>query len=539
MTKRTIVKSIVGLTRLGFYRDLFRFVHHFLMRHPFSFETKQENRRLVIETKSSRAALQPKWRPRHKKAFFAGGALACLLTPFLVVQFLLYRANLAVARESFAKAPTLRSEDRLLVLAPHCDDETIGAGGTIAEARRRGIPVRLVFFTNGDGSRSTQIAVDARLRRRTTFVQLARLRQQEALKAAKALGVDENDVIFLGYPDGGTRELWLRHWKRDDLYRSPYTGASRSPYSNAHTPKAPYCGEQALSDMRGVLRDFRASVVITTHPSDTHPDHQAAYEFTRAALEQLRQTSESSWAERTRLLTFVVHHGVWPAPYGYHPQASLVPPATLMKTGTLWMQEDLDAESRKAKKIALECYPSQLAFTPRYLHSFLRRNELFGDLPPQSAPSLERAREKMAPRSIVLDAARDSLWRDLLPAADLQSIALVPHPDKTKNETITLRLQAQKAPSARLHYRLWIHNVGAMQSQVARVEIHRQNGRWQAALFGAGARQDLTLRRLERGFEMDLPRNDLEGALLVSAESYLRRTRLDATGTGALRLPSS
>jgi LmbE family N-acetylglucosaminyl deacetylase len=508
------------------------------MRTLFSLDIIRKNRRALIEIKATPGQTSPKARPHHKKALFAGGALACLLTPFLLVQLVLYRANLAVARESFPKAPTLRASDRLLIFAPHCDDETIGAGGTIAEARRRGIPVRLVFFTNGDGSRSTQIAVDAQRRRRTTFVQLAKLRQQETLKAAKALGVAEKDVVFLGYPDGGTKELWLRHWQRDNLYRSSYTGASHSPYPNARTPKAAYCGEQALADVQGVLRDFRATVVITTHPADTHPDHQAAYEFTRAALEQLSQNPETSWAAHTRLLTFLVHHGVWPAPYGYNPQASLVPPAALLKTGTLWMQEDLDSVSRKAKKSALECYPSQLAFTPRYLRSFLRRNELFGDLPPQTAPSPERAREKAEPRSIVIDAARDSLWRDLMPAADLQSIALLPSKDPAKSH-ITLRLQAMNAPSSRLRYRLWLHNIGAQESTVSRVEIRLHNGKWKASLRTERETQELPVRPIARGFEIDLLREELNGTLLLSAESYLRNSRLDATGTGALRLPVS
>ncbi len=218
----------------------------------------------------------------------------------------------------------MRANDRLLVLSPHCDDETLGAGGTISEARRRGIPVRLVFLTNGDGSRSTQIAVDARERRNNSFQQLAKLRQSETYNAAAALGVDKKDVVFLGYPDGGTKELWLRHWKRDDLYRSPYTGANHAPYDNARTKNAPYCGQQVLQDVEGALRDFRPTVVITTHPADTHPDHQAAYEFARATLEQLQQKKSESWAHKIRLLTFVIHHGVWPAPYGYKPEAALI-----------------------------------------------------------------------------------------------------------------------------------------------------------------------------------------------------------------------
>src|SRR5437899_999403 len=40
---------------------------------------------------------------------------------------------------------------RVLVFAPHPDDETIGAGGLIFHLTRRSVPVRVVFVTNGDG----------------------------------------------------------------------------------------------------------------------------------------------------------------------------------------------------------------------------------------------------------------------------------------------------------------------------------------------------------------------------------------------------
>ncbi len=318
---------------------------------------------------------------RKKRTLVAAGALLCAATPSSVFQIGLYRQNLAMARENLPEPAALSSQDRLLILSPHCDDETLGAGGTIAAARRRGIPVRIVFLTNGDGSRSTQIAVDVREMRRNSFQQLAALRQKESTAAARALGVDAADLTFLGYPDGGTKEMWLHHWTPDNTYRSPFTGSDHSPYKNARTPNAPYCGQQALDDLAGVLREFKPTVVITTHPRDTHPDHEAAYLYAAAALEELRRAPNEAWVKRTKLLTFLVHHGIWPVPYGYHPTATLSPPADMKNSGTAWMREPLDEASRKAKKAALESYPSQLATTPNYLRSFLRRNELFGLVP--------------------------------------------------------------------------------------------------------------------------------------------------------------
>jgi hypothetical protein len=89
---------------------------------------------------------------RRRYAAFLGAGTACLLGPMLVFQATLYRQNLAVADASFPTGVAFGATDRLLVIAPHCDDETLGAGGTIAQARRQGLAVRVVFMTNGDGS---------------------------------------------------------------------------------------------------------------------------------------------------------------------------------------------------------------------------------------------------------------------------------------------------------------------------------------------------------------------------------------------------
>jgi LmbE family N-acetylglucosaminyl deacetylase len=72
----------------------------------------------------------------------------------------------------------------------------LGAGGTIAAARRRGLAVRVAFVTNGDGSRSTQIEQDTRLLRRNTFQQLAAMRQRETVAALKELNVSREDIVF-------------------------------------------------------------------------------------------------------------------------------------------------------------------------------------------------------------------------------------------------------------------------------------------------------------------------------------------------------
>ncbi len=312
-----------------------------------------------------------------------------------------------MARESFPATPVLSTHDRVLVLSPHCDDETLGVGGTIAEARSRGLAVRVAFMTNGDGSRSTQIAENVRHLRRDSLRQIAAMRQHETVAALKELGVSREEIVFLGYPDGGTQTMWQKNWTADAPYRSPFTGADHSPYANSQTPGAPYCGQAALHDVTRLLGEFRPTVVFTTHPDDTHPDHRAAYAYARSALETLRLRRDSAgWARRARLLTFLVHRGVWPAPHGYHPDAPLAPPADLKDAGTRWMQAPLDERSRRAKEAALSRYVSQMAFTPHYLRGFLRRNELFGALSADEARETGPASNGAAPTAFNLSAAQ-------------------------------------------------------------------------------------------------------------------------------------
>jgi len=102
---------------------------------------------------------------------------------------------------------------RVLVFAPHPDDETIGAGGLIVRLVRRGAPVRVVFVTNGDGFPQA-VAQDFHVRapRDTDYLEFGEARRREAVAAAHHLGLHPGNLVFLGFPDGGLAQLWRDHW---------------------------------------------------------------------------------------------------------------------------------------------------------------------------------------------------------------------------------------------------------------------------------------------------------------------------------------
>lgn len=77
-----------------------------------------------------------------------------------------------------------------MVVTPHPDDAEFGVAGTVVRWTREGKDVIYVVCTNGDkGSNDVNMKPE----------ELARIREQEQLAAAKLLGVRE--VVFLRYPD--------------------------------------------------------------------------------------------------------------------------------------------------------------------------------------------------------------------------------------------------------------------------------------------------------------------------------------------------
>jgi LmbE family N-acetylglucosaminyl deacetylase len=78
-----------------------------------------------------------------------------------------------------------------IVFAPHEDDETLACGGTIVRKKQAGAAVKIVFLTDGRASHAHMM----------DWQKLSAMRQQEAINAAQVLGVAEEDVTFLGFPD--------------------------------------------------------------------------------------------------------------------------------------------------------------------------------------------------------------------------------------------------------------------------------------------------------------------------------------------------
>ncbi len=126
--------------------------------------------------------------------------------------------------------------DRVLVIAPHADDEVFGCGGLLCFHADRGDRVRVVVLTDGAAGDPDGTEAD-----------IQRAREAESRAAGEALGV--TDHRFLGLPDGGLAGV-------ADLQ----------------------------ARIAAELEDFDPDLVYAPSPQEMHPDHRTASAMALRAL---------------------------------------------------------------------------------------------------------------------------------------------------------------------------------------------------------------------------------------------------------------
>jgi LmbE family N-acetylglucosaminyl deacetylase len=366
-----------------------------------------------------------------------------------------HRANIRGLAHPLPVIPAATASDRLLVLAPHCDDESLACGGLIAQAVKAGARVHVVLLTNGDGFHYAAERLFGEIEvPPADYLKLARDRQRESLSALSTLGLPRHSVTFLGYPDGGTARMWLSYWEPNRPYTSRQTKDDHNPYSNSLRPGAPYCGRAVVEDLKTVIRDFRPTTIFCPHPNDEHPDHWALHCYALAALHEL------GMLHNVPMMLYLVHRGDWPVPQGFHPSVPMAPPAALAALGTRWESLPLDEALAKRKRQAILKYRSQLVVMRRFLMSFGRSSELFGLVQLGHLPTAASGRIRVdgglrdwngvAP--VIRDPAKDVGQADISAAADLISVRAL-----RDSRRLFLRVDLRGRASPGLRYAVRIH----------------------------------------------------------------------------------
>ncbi|HKO58043.1 MAG TPA: PIG-L family deacetylase [Thermoanaerobaculia bacterium] len=267
--------------------------------------------------------------------------------------------------KSYPKVAKAASHERILIVAPHIDDEAIGAGGYATDAIAAGAEVYVVFITAGDCNRFS-----ARILHRTldptalNYLSVGRTRIAEAKSAMKLLGVPDDRFFILGYPDRGLKTILDN---RESVILSRGTQQRAVPYEDAMTPGATYSFGSLMADMERVMAQVQPTTVIAPVPFDLHPDHSAAAEITDLAIDDL--------GFQPQRLGYLIHVSRIPKSFVWMPRRALAPPPR-MRTLT-WATYPLTAAVQRKKDALLQTYKSQRPYVFLLRNAYVRSNELF------------------------------------------------------------------------------------------------------------------------------------------------------------------
>lgn len=306
---------------------------------------------------------------RRRHLWLGAFLLAALLAAFAInspaaLRWFYPRAVAEVA--ALPPAPGYRAGQRVLMVSPHPDDESLCCAGNIQGAIAAGAQVYIVWLTSGDGFELDAALLEHTPRPRGRASEsLGSVRIGEATRAAAALGVPASHLFFLGYPDGAL--LRMLRANSDTPTASPHTRATRVPYPQALSPGAPYTAASLRRDLTTVLDRVRPDVVLLPSTHDFHRDHRATSLVTAQLLAARGQTG------RERL--WIVHGGAeWPVPKGLHEGFPLLIPPRGRHLA--WTRFNLTPDQQDTKLRALQAHASQMEVMPRFLKAFVRENEL-------------------------------------------------------------------------------------------------------------------------------------------------------------------
>lgn len=306
---------------------------------------------------------------KKKRFIFAIIFLVIFVLIGIFLYFREYRTLPELAMSFVPEAIIPSKGETVLIFAPHSDDEVLGPGGFIAKSIQNGTRLLVVLITNGDGQTfSTRAELRKIYPKPENYIESGYTRQDESKKALKILGVSEENIIFLGYPDHGLEKLLTKNWQIP--YKSPFTKQSYSPYKNSYRKEVKYTGENLEDDIVSILEKYSPDVVIAPHPLDIHPDHSAASIFVQKGIARLNKKPE--------LYFYLIHFKNFPNPKGLHKDRLLTPPIKLVSLKDGWLKVSLDGNTLLLKEKAILEYKSQFKnpFLKELMESFLRQNEL-------------------------------------------------------------------------------------------------------------------------------------------------------------------
>lgn len=85
-----------------------------------------------------------------KNNFLISLFIIIIFLMILILLFALLPSRISSSNFKINNIPAFFNSDKVLILAPHPDDEAIATAGVIQKALKAGSDIKVVFFTNGD-----------------------------------------------------------------------------------------------------------------------------------------------------------------------------------------------------------------------------------------------------------------------------------------------------------------------------------------------------------------------------------------------------
>jgi LmbE family N-acetylglucosaminyl deacetylase len=294
---------------------------------------------------------------------------------------------------------TIGKGERLLVLAPHPDDETLSSAGLTKRVLDNGGSVRFVVVTSGDAY--VNAVVKETGKRHPTaedYMVFGEKRLHESSRAAMVLGKGHINLDLLGFSDGAIYDSLISHWKRNNPFRSDFTGFDHVPYSEAEDRSIAQDGQDLLDKLVAIMLETKPTLIAFPDVMENDSDHAGLGMFVLLSVHDWLSKRPTIHI-RPRMLAYLVHwqHGWpkgsnWRIPEDWSNEAMHLP-NDLPLRGHKRVCLDLPRSDVMLKREALAQYKTQQMIMSDFLSSFVRRSECFTLLKPDDSNTIENVLE--------------------------------------------------------------------------------------------------------------------------------------------------
>lgn len=262
----------------------------------------------------------------------------------------------------------INSSDTILIFSPHPDDEALGAGGIIKKALKKNATVIIVEMTNGDYITPDEFKTYQGKANTDYNGNIGEFRQIETINAMKNLGLNKENIIFLGYPDGGLKPLFEEYWNNLFHMNNGSNLLDHSPYTLTFEVNAPCSGSNVEKNIKQIINEYTPTMIFYPDPGDYHPDHSATSAFVSQAI------IETNYHKKK--YTYLVHHHNWPRIINL-PYTNILIPSELTTSDADWVMNKLNNNEKNDKKNAIFSHDTQMENMDAFLMSFIRNDEFY------------------------------------------------------------------------------------------------------------------------------------------------------------------